>query len=128
MNHFKFFLSLSLTFGILAAAPVSVDARPPDPDLYSAIRTARKYINPKSHYAPSEIEECFTDTFNILAQSWDRLPVVIQREFQGIFLRRDSRAAPMVPSISQRSLTQPTLDSTTPPLVRMRRRLKTLIL
>ena len=94
MNHFKFFLALSLTFGILAAAPVSVDARPPDPDLYGAIRTARKYINPKSHYAASEIEECFTDTFNILAQNWDRLPVVIQREFQGIFLRPGQPGSP----------------------------------
>ena len=94
MDHFKFFLALSLTFGILAAAPISVDARPPDPDLYSAIRTARKYINPKSHYAASEIEECFTDTFNILAQNWDRLPVVIQREFQGIFLRPGQPGSP----------------------------------
>ena len=94
MNHLKFFLALSLTFGILATAPVFVDARPPDPGLYSAIRAARKYVNPKSHYAPSEIEECFTDTFNILAQNWDRLPVVIQREFQGIFLRPGQPGSP----------------------------------
>jgi hypothetical protein len=94
VNHLKFFLALSLTFGILAAMPVSVDARPPDPGLYGAIRTARKYINPKSHYAPSEIEECFTDTFNILAQNWDRLPAVYQREFQGIFLRPGQPGSP----------------------------------
>ena len=94
MTHLKFFLSLALTFGILAAAPAPVDARPPDPGLYSAIRSARKYINPKSHYAPHEIEECFTDTFNILAQNWDRLPVVIQREFQGIFLRPGQPGSP----------------------------------
>ena len=94
MNHLKFFLALSLTFGLLAAAPVSVDARPPDPGLYDAIRSARKYVNPKSHYAPSEIEECFTDTFNTLAQNWNRLPVVIQREFQGIFLRPGQPGGP----------------------------------
>ena len=94
MNHLKFFLALSLTFGILAAASVSLDARPPDPGLYSAIRAARKYVNPKSHYTPNEIEECFTDTFNILAQNWDRLPVVIQREFQGIFLRPGQPGSP----------------------------------
>ena len=94
MNPFKFFLVLSLTFGILAAVPVSVDARPPDPGLYAAIRSARKYMNPKSHYAPSEIEECFTNTFNILAQNWDRLPAVYQREFQGIFLRPGQPGSP----------------------------------
>ena len=94
MTHLKFFLSLALTFGILAAAPVSIDARPPDPGLYSAIRAARKYVNPKSHYTPNEIEKCFTDTFNILAQNWDRLPVVIQREFQGIFLRPGQPGSP----------------------------------
>ena len=94
MNILKFFLALSLTFGFLAATPRPVDARPPDPGLYGAIRSARKYINPKSHYAPHEIEECFTDTFNILAQNWDRLPVVIQREFQGIFLRPGQPGSP----------------------------------
>ena len=94
MNYLKFFLSLSLTFGLLAATPVPVDARPPDPGLYSAIRAARKYVNPKSHYTLSEIEECFTDTFNTLAQNWDRLPVVIQREFQGIFLRPGQPGSP----------------------------------
>ena len=94
MNHLKFFLALSLIVGILAAVPVSVDARPPDPELFSAIRSARKYINPKSHYTPSEIEECFTDTFNTLAQNWDRLPAVYQREFQGIFLRPGQPGSP----------------------------------
>ena len=94
MNHLKFILTLSLTFGILTATPVFLDARPPDPGLYSAIRSARKYINPKSSYAPSEIEECFTDTFNILAQNWDRLPAVYQREFRGIFLRPGQPGSP----------------------------------
>ena len=94
MNVLKIVLALLLTFGFLAATPVPVDARPPDPGLYSAIRSARKYMNPKSHYAPHEIEECFTDTFNILAQNWDRLPVVIQREFQGIFLRPGQPGSP----------------------------------
>ena len=94
MNHLKFFLALSLVIGILATMPVSVNARPPDPGLYSAMRTARKYINPKSHYAPSEIEECFTGTFNTLAQNWDRLPAVYQREFQGIFLRPGQPGSP----------------------------------
>ena len=75
MNVLKIVLVLSLTFGFLAATSVPIDARPPDPGLYSAIRSARKYMNPKSHYAPHEIEECFTDTFNILAQNWYRLPV-----------------------------------------------------
>ena len=94
MNHLKCFLALSVTFGILAIAPVSLDARPPDPGLYSAIRSARKYMNPKSHYTASEVEECFTDTFNILAQNWDRLPAVYQREFQGIFLRPGQPGSP----------------------------------
>ena len=94
MNHLKLFLILSLTLGILAATPVPVDARPPDPGLYGAIRSARKYTNPKPSYAPSEIEECFTDTFNILAQNWDRLPAVYQREFQGIFLRPGQPGSP----------------------------------
>ncbi|RKU08513.1 hypothetical protein C6502_14980 [Candidatus Poribacteria bacterium] len=94
MNHFKLFLALLLTVGILTAVPVSVDARPPDPGLYDAIRSARKYINPKSHYTPSEIEECFTDTFNILGQNWDHLPAIYQREFQGIFLRPGQPGSP----------------------------------
>ena len=94
MDHFKFFLALSLTVGILAAVPISVDARPPDPGLYDAIRSARKYINPKTHYTPNEIEECFTDTFNILAQNWDHLPAIYQREFQGIFLRPGQPGSP----------------------------------
>ena len=94
MNYLKIVLALLLTFGFLAAMPIPIDARPPDPGLYSAIRSARKYMNPKSHYAPHEIEECFTDTFNILAQNWDRLPVVIQREFQGIFLRPGQPGSP----------------------------------
>ena len=94
MNHLRFFLALSLILGILAAIPVSVDARSPDPGLHSAIRTARKYINPKSSYAPSEIEECFTGTFNTLAQNWDYLPAVYQREFQGIFLRPGQPGSP----------------------------------
>lgn len=94
MNHLRFFLAVSLTFGILAATPVSVYARPPDPGLYGAIRTARKYINPKSSYTASEIEECFTDTFNLLAQNWDYLPAVYQREFQGIFLRPGQPGSP----------------------------------
>lgn len=94
MNHLKFILTLSLTFGLLTATPVFLDARPPDPGLYSAIRSARKYINPKSSYAPNEIEECFTDTFNILAQNWDRLPAVYQREFRGIFLRPGQPGSP----------------------------------
>lgn len=94
MNHLKLFLILSLTLGILAATLGPVNARPPDPGLYSAIRSARKYINPKTSYAPSEIEECFTDTFNILAQNWDRLPAIYQREFQGIFLRPGQPGSP----------------------------------
>ena len=94
MNHLKVFLALSLTVGILAAVPVSVDARPPDSALFSAIRSARKYVNPKSHYTPSEIEECFTDTFNTLAQNWDHLPAIYQREFQGIFLRPGQPGSP----------------------------------
>ena len=94
MNHFKFFLALSLIVGMLAAVPVPVDARPPDPGLFDAIRAARKYINPKSHYTPSEIEECFTGTFNTLAQNWDRLPATYRREFQGIFLRPGQPGSP----------------------------------
>jgi hypothetical protein len=94
VNHLKLFLILSLTLGILAATLGPVNARPPDPGLYSAIRSARKYINPKTSYAPSEIEECFTDTFNILAQNWDRLPAIYQREFQGIFLRPGQPGSP----------------------------------
>jgi hypothetical protein len=94
VNVLKIVLALSLTFGFLAATPIPIDARPPDPGLYSAIRAARKYMNPRSHYAAHEIEKCFTDTFNILAQNWDRLPVVIQREFQGIFLRPGQPGSP----------------------------------
>ena len=94
MNYLKIVLALLLTCGFLAATPIPIDARPPDPGLYSAIRSARKYMNPKSHYAPHEIEECFTDTFNILAQNWDRLPAVYQREFQGIFLRPGQPGSP----------------------------------
>ena len=94
MDHLKFFLALSLTVGILVAVAVSVDARPPDPELFSAIRSARKYVNPKSHYTPSEIEECFTDTFNTLAQNWDHLPAIYQREFQGLFLRPGQPGSP----------------------------------
>ncbi len=94
MNHLKFFLALSLILGIFATTPVIVDARLPDPGLHSAIRTARKYVNPKSSYAASEIEKCFTDTFNTLAQNWDYLPAVYQREFQGIFLRPGQPGSP----------------------------------
>ena len=94
MNYLKIVLALLLTFGFLAATPIPIDARPPDPELYRAIRTARKYINPKPHYTLSEIEECFTDTFNTLAQNWNHLPVVYQREFQGIFLRPGQPGSP----------------------------------
>ena len=94
MNYLKIVLALLLTFGFLAATPIPIDARPPDPELYRAIRTARKYINPKPHYTLREIEECFTDTFNTLAQNWNHLPVVYQREFQGIFLRPGQPGSP----------------------------------
>ena len=43
---------------------------------------------------PTKLRECFTDTFNILAQNWDRLPAVYQREFQGIFLRPGQPGSP----------------------------------
>lgn len=94
MNHLRFFLTVSLTLSILTTMPTSIYARPPDPELYSAIRNARKYVNPKLSYTPNEIEECFTDTFNILAQNWDRLPAVYQREFRGIFLRPGQPGSP----------------------------------
>ena len=94
MNHLKFFLAVSLTLGILTATVISIDARPPDSGLLSAIRTVRKYTNPKLSYAPSEIEECFTDSFNTLARNWHRLPAVYQREFQGMFLRPGQPGSP----------------------------------
>ncbi len=87
MNRLRLCLFILLTVGFFVFTPLFVDALPPDPELHSAIRTVRKYINLKPSYAPSEIEKCFTDSFNILARNWNHLPAIYQREFQGIFLR-----------------------------------------
>ncbi len=73
--------------GIVSSELSSLCALPLESDLFGAIRTSRKYINPKAHYTLDELEECFTDSLAILAKSWNRLPAVYQREFQGVFLR-----------------------------------------
>ena len=83
MNHLKLYFTIIGVF----ALPLFADALPPDSEVHSAIQTARKYINLKATYTPDEIEECFTDSFNILAKNWNRLPAIYQKEFQGIFVR-----------------------------------------
>ena len=90
MNPHKLHLSILfilVILGVLASALPPLHAAPPDLEVFSAIRTARKLINPKPSYTADEIEECFTDSLTILAKNWDRLPAIYQREFQGIFLR-----------------------------------------
>ena len=91
MNHLKLYFSIIIGFLVLS---LSVDALPPDLEWQSAIRAARKYINPKPNYTPGEIDRCFTDSFNILAKNWNRLPAIYQREFQGIFLRPGQPGSP----------------------------------
>ena len=87
MHSLKWHLSILSTLGVLASVLSALHASPPDSDVFSAIRAARKLINPKPSYTVDEIEECFTDSLAILAKNWDRLPAIYQREFQGIFLR-----------------------------------------
>lgn len=87
MNRLRLFFLILLSIGIFTCTALFVDARPPDPEVQRAIRTARKYINLKPSYAPSEIEECFTDSLIILARNWNQLPIIYQKEFQGIFTR-----------------------------------------
>ncbi|MCZ6681378.1 MAG: T9SS type A sorting domain-containing protein [Candidatus Poribacteria bacterium] len=87
MNRLRLCLLVLSISGIFTSTTPFVDALPPDPELYRAIQTARKLVNLKPRYAPSEVEECVTDTLNILAKNWNHLPVSYKREFQGIFLR-----------------------------------------
>lgn len=87
MNNMTFRLTALAIISIFGFTASCVDAQAPDPELFSAIREARKYINLKKSYDPSELQECFTDSLNILAANWHHLPAIYQREFQGIFLR-----------------------------------------
>ena len=87
MHCLKHHFSILFILAILASALPSLHASAPDSEVFSAIRTARKLINPKPSYTADEIEECFTDSLTILAKNWGRLPAIYQREFQGIFLR-----------------------------------------
>ena len=87
VHRLKLYFSILFILGILFSAIPTSHAARPDFEVFSAIRTARKLINPKPSYTADEIEECFTDSLAILAKNWDRLPAIYQREFQGIFLR-----------------------------------------
>ena len=87
MRCLKLHLSILSILGVLVSALPPLHASPPDSEVFSAIRAARKLINPKPSYSADEIEECFTDNLAILAKNWDRLPAIYQREFRGIFLR-----------------------------------------
>ena len=87
MSRLKLRLLILSIIGIFQFIAFYVDALPPDPQLHSAIRNARKYINLKPSYTADGIEECFTDSLNTLAMNWQHLPTIYQREFQGIFLR-----------------------------------------
>ena len=60
-------------------------ALPPDPELQSAIQTARKFTNLKPRYTQSEITECATDSFVTLAKNWHNLPAMYRQEFKPIF-------------------------------------------
>ncbi len=82
-------MKLSLTFIIALFMMLSsvAHALPPDPELQSAIQTARKFTNLKSRYTHKEITECATDSFVTLAKNWHNLPAVYRQEFKPIFLR-----------------------------------------
>ena len=60
---------------------------PPDPELQSAIQTARQFANLKPRYTASEITECATDSFVTLAKNWRNLPSVHRQQLKGLFLR-----------------------------------------
>ena len=64
-----------------------VHALPPDPELQSAIQTARKFKSLKPRYTLNEITECATDSFVTLAKNWHNLPSIYRQELKPIFLR-----------------------------------------
>ena len=65
----------------------AAQALPPDPELQSAIQTARKFKNLKPRYTLNEITECATDSFVTLAKNWHNLPSIYRQELKPIFLR-----------------------------------------
>ena len=71
---------------LLVFSPI-VHALPPDPDLHSAIETARSFTRLKPRYTPNEIMECATDSFVTLAKNWQNLPSTYRNELKPIFLR-----------------------------------------
>ena len=80
-------LSLILTIALSITGLSIAHALPPDPELQSAIQTARKFTNLKPRYTQSEITECVTDSFVTLAKNWHNLPAMYRQELKPIFLR-----------------------------------------
>ena len=117
-----FRLMVLAVIGIFGLTACFVEAQPPDPELFSAIREARKYVNLKTSYDPSELQECFTDSLNILAANWHHLPAIYQREFQGIFLRPGAPGSLFGSVYLPDKYDTPHFDSTTPRLATMRHR------
>ena len=80
-------LSRIVIIALFIASVSVVHALPPDPELQSAIQTARKFKNLKPRYTADEITECATDSFVTLAKNWRNLPSIYQQELKPIFLR-----------------------------------------
>ncbi|MYF97649.1 T9SS type A sorting domain-containing protein [Candidatus Poribacteria bacterium] len=70
----------------IALLPVT-QALPPDPELHSAIETARSFTRLKPRYTPNEIVKCATDSFVTIAKNWQNLPSTYRNELKPIFLR-----------------------------------------
>ena len=66
---------------------ISLAQRVSSTQLVEAIRVARKYLNSNRDFASHEIEKCFTGGMVTLAQNWDVLSPIHQREFADVFAR-----------------------------------------
>ncbi|HIO50291.1 TPA: hypothetical protein EYN23_23485, partial [Candidatus Poribacteria bacterium] len=103
MKPINLFVATFLIF-VLAMIPSSISfaQRASPKQLAEAVRVARKYLSSNRDFAPHEIEKCFTGGMVTLAQNWDLLSPVHQREFVGVFARpsiagiarRDGEGAP----------------------------------
>ena len=79
---------LSISIVLLFTTFLSVGyALLPDPELQSAIETARSFTRLKPRYTPDEIVECATDSFVTIAKNWQNLPSIYREELKPIFLR-----------------------------------------
>ena len=88
MKPINLFVAIFLVF-VLAMTPFSISLaqRVSSTQLVEAIRVARKYLNSNRDFASHEIEKCFTGGMVTLAQNWDVLSPIHQREFADVFAR-----------------------------------------